>query len=81
MVPSATHQAADGKYVVIGGNGDSIYTRLMAAIGRPDMGSDNPKYANNTLRCEEEAEINQVDMPCCPCAFALEVHGQGKLDL
>ncbi|KAK9829127.1 hypothetical protein WJX72_004038 [[Myrmecia] bisecta] len=60
IVPSATMKTRDGKYVIIGGNGESIYTRLMAAVGRPDMGADNPKYANNTKRCEHEAEIYEV---------------------
>lgn len=40
-----------------GGNGDSVYTRLMAAIGRADMGADNPKYATNAERCQHEEEI------------------------
>ena len=60
MVPSATFLTQDGRSVVIGGNGDSIYTRLMAAVGRPDMGSQNPTYATNTLRCQHQDEIYQV---------------------
>lgn len=50
----------DGKWVIIGGNGDSVYTRLMAAVGRPDMGADNPKYATNAVRCTHEREICDV---------------------
>ena len=57
VVPSGTFRTADGKWVVIGGNGDSVYSRLMEAIGRPDMGSSNPRYANNSMRCRHEAEI------------------------
>jgi crotonobetainyl-CoA:carnitine CoA-transferase CaiB-like acyl-CoA transferase len=57
VVPSGTFATSDGKYVVIGGNGDSVYSRLMTAIGRPDMAADNPKYATNTARVECEAEI------------------------
>ena len=60
VVPSATMQSKDGKYVIIGGNGDSIYTRLMAAVGRPDMGSANPLYATNTHRCQRADEIYNV---------------------
>lgn len=60
VVPSATMQSKDGKYVIIGGNGDSIYTRLMAAVGRPDMGSANPLYATNTHRCQRADEIYKV---------------------
>jgi crotonobetainyl-CoA:carnitine CoA-transferase CaiB-like acyl-CoA transferase len=37
VVPSGTWQCKDGTYIVVGGNGDSVYQRLMEAIGRPDM--------------------------------------------
>lgn len=37
VVPSATFETKEGRYVIIGGNGDSIYTRLMAAVGHPEM--------------------------------------------
>ena len=60
VVPSGTWLTQDGHYVIIGGNGDSIYSRLMAAVGRPDMSSDNPLYANNSQRCLQEAEIMEV---------------------
>lgn len=60
VVPSATMQSKDGKYVIIGGNGDSIYSRLMTAVGRPDMGSANPLFATNTHRCQRADEIYQV---------------------
>lgn len=53
-------QSKDGKYVIIGGNGDSVYSRLMAAVGRPDMASSNPLYATNTLRCQRADEIYKV---------------------
>jgi hypothetical protein len=57
VVPSGTFRTKDGKYVIIGGNGDSVYTRLMAGIGKPEMGAANPAYANNAARCKREAEI------------------------
>jgi CoA-transferase family III len=60
VVPSGTWRTADGKYVVIGGNGDSVYGRLMAAIGRADIGPDNPRFASNAARCDSEAEIMEV---------------------
>ena len=60
MVPSATFETGDGRWVIIGGNGDSVYTRLMAAVGRPDMGMQNQHYATNPLRCQREEEIYQV---------------------
>ena len=60
VVPSATFQTKDGRYVIIGGNGDSIYTRLMTAVGRSDMGADNPLFKSNTDRCKHEKEIYAV---------------------
>ena len=40
IVPSNTYMTRDGKYVVIGANADSIFKRLMHAIGRDDLGQD-----------------------------------------
>jgi len=57
IVPTNTYRCADGKYVVIGGNGDSIYQRLMRAIGRPEMAED-ARYASNAKRVENEREID-----------------------
>ena len=60
VVPSATLATCDGRWVIVGGNGDSVYTRLMAAVGRPDMGAHNPLYANNAARCRREGEIYEA---------------------
>lgn len=57
IVPTNTYRCADGKFVVIGGNGDSIFKRLMTTAGRPDM-ADNPAMASNAGRVEHEAEID-----------------------
>ena len=46
IVPSNTYATRDGKSVVIGGNADPIYKRLMHAIGRDDLGQD-PALATN----------------------------------
>ena len=57
IAPTNTYPCADGKYVIIGGNGDSIFQRLMRAAGRPDMAED-ARLANNAGRVEHEAEID-----------------------
>ena len=57
IVPTNTYPCADGRYIVIGGNGDSIYQRLMRAIGRPEMAED-PRFATNAKRVESEKEID-----------------------
>lgn len=59
IVPTNTYRCADNKYLVIGGNGDSIFSRLMTAVGRPDM-ADNPQYASNADRVVHQHEIDTV---------------------
>ena len=59
IVPTNTYRCDDGKYVVIGGNGDSIFKRLMAVAGRSDMG-ENPAMASNAGRIEHEDEIDEA---------------------
>ena len=57
IVPSNTYATRDGKDIVIGGNADSIYKRLMHAIGRDDLGQD-PSLATNVGRVKRTAEID-----------------------
>jgi crotonobetainyl-CoA:carnitine CoA-transferase CaiB-like acyl-CoA transferase len=57
IVPSNSYRCSDGKYVVIGGNNDSIFKRLMQAVERPDLASD-PRLASNPGRVEHEQEID-----------------------
>lgn len=57
IVPTNTYRCRDGKYVVIGGNGDSIYKRLMRTIGRADL-ADAADLAHNPGRVKRESEID-----------------------
>ena len=57
IVPTNTYRCHDGKFVIIGGNGDSIYKRLMNAIGRPDLAAD-PRMASNAGRVQHEKELD-----------------------
>ncbi len=59
IVPSNTYRCGDGKFIIIGGNGDSIFRRLMQAIGRPELGEDE-RLAHNDGRVAHEAEIDAV---------------------
>jgi formyl-CoA transferase len=56
IAPSNAYPCADGM-VVIGGNGDSIFKRLMSAVGREDMAND-PALAHNPGRV---ANIDRID--------------------
>jgi formyl-CoA transferase len=57
IVPSNTYGTRDGQSVVIAGNADSIFKRLMRAIGRDDLGQD-PALAQNVGRVKRTAEID-----------------------
>jgi crotonobetainyl-CoA:carnitine CoA-transferase CaiB-like acyl-CoA transferase len=57
IVPSNTYRCADGEYAVVSGNGDAIFRRLMALVGRPDLGAD-PALADNAGRVARRAELD-----------------------
>jgi len=59
IVPTNTYRCSDGKDVIIGANGDSIFKRLCVAMDRPEMGED-PRFADNAGRVEHEPEIDAV---------------------
>jgi len=59
IVPSNTYPTADGRHIVIGGNGDSIFKRLMRAIGRDDL-ADDPALADNAGRAARAQEIDDA---------------------
>lgn len=57
IAPSNAYRCADGEYVLVAGNGDSIFKRLMDLIGRSDLGSD-PALARNDGRALRAAELD-----------------------
>jgi formyl-CoA transferase len=57
IAPTNAYPCKDGAYVLIAGNGNSIFKRLMTLIGRDDMG-DDPAYANNPGRVQNMARID-----------------------
>ena len=57
IAPTNTYITSDNKHVIIGGNGDSIFKRLMNAIGRPDMAND-PELEANQGRVDNEKEVD-----------------------
>ena len=59
IVPSNTYVTRDGKYVVIGANADSIFKRMMNAIGRADMANDTA-LAHNDGRVVRTDDIEKV---------------------
>jgi formyl-CoA transferase len=59
IVPSNTYPCADGRYVVVGANADSIFRRMMRAIGRDDL-ADDPALADNAGRVKRTAELDRA---------------------
>ena len=57
IAPSNAYPCQDGGYVLIAGNGDSIFKRLMHTMGRDDLGQD-PDLADNTGRVRRVTEID-----------------------
>jgi crotonobetainyl-CoA:carnitine CoA-transferase CaiB-like acyl-CoA transferase len=64
IVPTNTYRCRDGKFVIIGANGDSIFKRLCETMGREDMATDG-RIASNAGRVEHEAEIDAVIEAWC----------------
>jgi formyl-CoA transferase len=57
IAPTNAYLCADGGYALIAGNGDSIFKRLMATIGRADLAQD-PQLADNAGRVLRVEEID-----------------------
>ena len=57
IAPTNAYRCRDGGYALIAGNGDSIYKRLMHAVGRDDLGQD-PALADNAGRVQRVDEID-----------------------
>ncbi|MBU3597423.1 CaiB/BaiF CoA transferase family protein [Polynucleobacter bastaniensis] len=59
IAPSNAYLCADGGYVLVAGNGDSIFKRLMNLIGRADLAND-PTLENNDGRVARVAQLDEV---------------------
>ena len=57
ITPSNTYPTQDGGYVVIAGNSDPIFRRLMQAIGRPDL-ADDPALRSNDGRSAQATMLD-----------------------
>jgi crotonobetainyl-CoA:carnitine CoA-transferase CaiB-like acyl-CoA transferase len=55
--PSNTYPSSDGRHVVIAGNSDAIFRRLMRLVGRPDL-ADDPALASNDGRVRSNALLD-----------------------
>lgn len=72
IVPTNTYECNDGKHVVIGGNGDSIYKRLMIEAGRADMAND-PELEHNQGRVKQQEAIDKALADWCAANSSKEI--------
>jgi len=59
IAPSNTYTTRDGRYLVLAANGDSIFNRLMHAIGRSDI-ADDPQFKHNDGRAKASDELDTI---------------------
>jgi formyl-CoA transferase len=57
IAPTNAYPCRDGTYVLVAGNGDSIFRRLMQAIGRPDLAGD-ARFKHNDGRAAASDELD-----------------------
>ncbi len=62
-----------GVYVIIGGNGNSVYNRLIAAMGRPDMGESGRQQQccirQIACRLPASAHDERLEAACSPAVY------------
>ncbi|MDH0745788.1 CoA transferase [Pseudomonas sp. GD03842] len=59
IAPSNTYPTAEGAFVVIAGNSDPIFKRLMHAMGRPDL-AEAPEFAHNDGRAAQSELLDDA---------------------
>lgn len=64
IVPSNTYTCSNDAAIVIAGNGDAIFRRLMQAIGRADL-ADDPALARNEGRVRRTQDIDDAIQAWC----------------
>ncbi len=59
IAPSNNYPTGDGKWIVIGGNNNNVFRRLVQVIGQPEL-ADDPRYATDKARSTRGAELDAV---------------------
>jgi len=73
IAPSNIFRCADGTWVIIAANQDSVFRRLAAAMGRPEL-ADDPRFANHEARGRHQDEIEKI------VADWAVLHDSGQVD-
>ena len=59
VAPSNLYPTADGDWVIIAANQDTLFGRLCRAMGRPELATDE-RYLTHTARGEHQAELDEL---------------------
>ncbi|MET8797716.1 CoA transferase [Nocardia sp. NPDC004568] len=59
IAPSNIYRTADGSWVVIAANQDTVFRRLCAAMDRPELATDE-RFANHAARGRNQDELDAV---------------------
>lgn len=59
FAPAGTFKTRDGRFVQIAAGGDKVWQRLTAAMGRPELATDE-RYARSRARIERADELEQL---------------------
>ncbi|HET6152796.1 MAG TPA: CoA transferase [Marmoricola sp.] len=80
VAPSNVYPTADGAEVLIAGNADTVFGRLVAAMGAPELAAD-PRYAGHADRGTHQADLDAIiaawttTLPSDDLLALLEQHG------
>ncbi|MGU3496200.1 CaiB/BaiF CoA transferase family protein [Xanthobacteraceae bacterium A53D] len=79
IAPSNLYPTAEGEWILIGGNGDAIFTRLSQAMGQPELAKDE-RYATHRARGQRQEELDGIvadwtrTLPLAELLDILKVH-------
>ncbi len=59
IAPSNVYPTKSGVFVLIAANQDTVFKRLAAAMGQPEL-AENPRYATHTSRGDHQVELDQI---------------------
>ena len=59
IAPSNIYRTADGSWVVIAANQDTVFRRLCTAMGRPELATDD-RFANHVARGRNQDELDKI---------------------
>jgi formyl-CoA transferase len=59
IAPSNIYRSADGSWVVIAANQDTVFRRLCQAMGRPELASDD-RFATHVARGRNQDELDKI---------------------